>query len=479
MHRSAIATAFVIAALGSLTLATSASATIINVNTQDDEYGTNIDNCSLREAVQAASTNGDYFGCPAGQTTEDEIRLLAFGYQLTRANPVGTNPSPDDNQEGDLDLSGPTKIVGIDSSFVITHSIEANDIDRIIEFDGGGGTDPHLRLEDLVLTEGNAASGDGAATDAVNAGDGGAVLVSSPNDDALAVEDVQFIANHAPSDGGAIKLTHNASISDSVFRDNTADGDGGGIELHGSPFGGVTLQRNAWIGNDAGSDGGAISVYDNDGTEAIGPFIQSSTLSGNTAAGRGGAVLFESNSALPGDGAIFRFVTVVGNSAGAGNAAVQVARADGDVDSIGAIYSENSPVNCLIANPSGLDGSDNIDSGATCGLTTGNLPNTDPVLAPLSTASGGTWVHRLYVGSPAINLVDMFCIPTFDQLHVDRSTEPCDAGAVEGAIAKPVNPPVVPAGPTGLRAAALKKCAKIKNKKKKKRCKRRARKLPV
>jgi hypothetical protein len=46
-----------------------------------------------------------------------------------------------------------------------------------------------------------------------------------------------------------------------------------------------------------------------------------------------------------------------------------------------------------------------------------------------------------------------------------------------------VEPPVAPAaaaaGPTGQRAAALKKCAKIKNKKKKKKCKKRARKLPV
>ncbi len=41
-------------------------------------------------------------------------------------------------------------------------------------------------------------------------------------------------------------------------------------------------------------------------------------------------------------------------------------------------------------------------------------------------------------------------------------------------------PPPPVAGPTGQRAAALKKCAKIKkNKKKKKKCKKRARKLPV
>ncbi len=43
----------------------------------------------------------------------------------------------------------------------------------------------------------------------------------------------------------------------------------------------------------------------------------------------------------------------------------------------------------------------------------------------------------------------------------------------------PVPPAATPAAGTGLRAAALKRCAKIKNKKKKKKCKRRARALPV
>jgi hypothetical protein len=45
----------------------------------------------------------------------------------------------------------------------------------------------------------------------------------------------------------------------------------------------------------------------------------------------------------------------------------------------------------------------------------------------------------------------------------------------------PLPPPAAPpaAAPTGLRAAALKKCAKIKNKKNKKKCKKRAKKLPA
>jgi uncharacterized delta-60 repeat protein len=59
----------------------------------------------------------------------------------------------------------------------------------------------------------------------------------------------------------------------------------------------------------------------------------------------------------------------------------------------------------------------------------------------------------------------------------------CSATGVSYAevtpLPPPPPPPVDPAGPTGQRAKALKKCAKIKKKAKKKRCKARARKLPL
>ncbi len=65
-------------------------------------------------------------------------------------------------------------------------------------------------------------------------------------------------------------------------------------------------------------------------------------------------------------------------------------------------------------------------------------------------------------------------------------TSACSSGAfpntirfTHGTPPVPAGPPPAATGPTGLRAAALKKCAKIKNKKKKKKCKKRARRLPV
>jgi uncharacterized delta-60 repeat protein len=58
-----------------------------------------------------------------------------------------------------------------------------------------------------------------------------------------------------------------------------------------------------------------------------------------------------------------------------------------------------------------------------------------------------------------------------------NGTSACSAGLAYAEVTPPPQTPV--AGPTGQRAAALKKCAKIKKKAKKKKCKKKARKLPV
>jgi hypothetical protein len=64
-------------------------------------------------------------------------------------------------------------------------------------------------------------------------------------------------------------------------------------------------------------------------------------------------------------------------------------------------------------------------------------------------------------------------------VHADSA---CSATSVtySEVTPSPPAPPAPPAaGPTGQRAAALKKCAKVKNKIKKRKCKTRARALPV
>jgi hypothetical protein len=83
-------------------------------------------------------------------------------------------------------------------------------------------------------------------------------------------------------------------------------------------------------------------------------------------------------------------------------------------------------------------------------------------------------------GSPAINAGGN--CPATDQRGLYRGgvAGRCDIGAFElGATVSPPPGPAPAAGPTGKRAAALKKCKKKKSKKARKKCKKKARKLPV
>jgi hypothetical protein len=79
-------------------------------------------------------------------------------------------------------------------------------------------------------------------------------------------------------------------------------------------------------------------------------------------------------------------------------------------------------------------------------------------------------------------------LPPAPQPGCESTFNPLTGGAGGFALAHGINlpgtplgalPPPLAAGPTGQRAAALKKCKKIKKKKKRIKCKKRARKLPV
>jgi hypothetical protein len=82
----------------------------------------------------------------------------------------------------------------------------------------------------------------------------------------------------------------------------------------------------------------------------------------------------------------------------------------------------------------------NIDSDGSCNLTDpSDLPNTDPLLAPLGDNGGFTSTHALMDGSPAIDMVANVCPPpAADQRGVPRpqdgdgdSDTKCDSGAFE------------------------------------------------
>ena len=135
-------------------------------------------------------------------------------------------------------------------------------------------------LGDLIITnsifDGNGAGNNGGAGEFGN--DGNITITSST-----------FSNNSGGESGGALYIesdvTGDVSISGSTFSDNASEGAGGAIYVFN--VGSFSVTSSTFSGNSANSGGGAIYAA-NDGSFTI----SSSTFSGNTASAWGGAMYF-------------------------------------------------------------------------------------------------------------------------------------------------------------------------------------------
>lgn len=119
--------------------------TTITVNTFIDDSAPNNGTCSLREAVQAASSDTIVDACPAGSAS-DLIQLAAGVYRLNVSSQVSF-------EFGDLELNGTIQIVGVDSASTV---IDANRAYRALNIIDGNVTlrNLHIRHGFMASTEG-------------------------------------------------------------------------------------------------------------------------------------------------------------------------------------------------------------------------------------------------------------------------------------------------------------------------------------
>lgn len=231
------------------------------------------------------------------------------------------------------------------------------------------------------------------------------------------------------SDGGGIDNRSLLTITDSSISENSARSRGGGI-INCEVGATASLTRSSVIGNSTTEigifkGGGGIYNCQNDSTVNI----VNSTISNNATANDGGGVFIHSGTSE------IRSSTVSANTA--------LAQGSGVVN-----RGASALANTIIAGNLGGDCSGpftslsrNLDSDGTCGLSpaSGDLPNTDPLLGPLTDNGGPTLTHSLLPGSPAIDAIPVAdCIDTdgnpitADQRGVSRPQGPaCDIGAYE------------------------------------------------
>ncbi|MGD2157032.1 MAG: CSLREA domain-containing protein, partial [Anaerolineales bacterium] len=274
----------------------------ITVNTSDDELN-NDNDCSLREAIQAANTNSVVDKCSAGQANPnlDTITFTA----ATNGKPIflaGT-AGEDANATGDLDIldGGDLTIQGNGATNTL---IDGNGTDRVFHICPGGGCANTVTFKGVTIRNGSAGFGGGILNQGstLNVQDstiGGVGAGNTSSDEGGGIENqdgtttldgTTVSANRAEYGGGicnhATLNVQNGSTIGEAGAGNTAE-NGGGIHN----FAGTTTVEASTVISNSATDGGGIYSYS--GTT----MVDASTVVSNTSSDDGGGIYIQDGSA--------------------------------------------------------------------------------------------------------------------------------------------------------------------------------------
>ncbi len=276
-----------------------ASAATIEVTTTSDELNSDGD-CSLREAIEAANTDGAISGCAAGSEA-DTVSLAEGTYAISI--PRGTEPpEASENGTGDFDIKTDVVLTGSGSGTTV---LDGSELDRVIQIGSISQVGPTVNISGVTITNGAAHSGNQfqggggvlsfgrlTLTDVSVRGNNSAVYGGGINNEGpfstLALRNSTVAGNTARVGGGiANGFGAQEDLADSSVRDNVAVEVGGGIWDGGGDE--TSLISVEITGNRAlnGSGGG---VY---GQGSFTLIVNQSTVSTNTAGMFGGGIYAE------------------------------------------------------------------------------------------------------------------------------------------------------------------------------------------
>ncbi|MBL8181421.1 MAG: carboxypeptidase regulatory-like domain-containing protein [Blastocatellia bacterium] len=347
------------------------AATFTVTKVADTNDGTCDGDCSLREAIAAATA-------AAGDDT------IIFSTLFTTPQTIVLSGS-----ELVLGSNGATTINGPGASLL---TISGNNASRIIST----GANVIATLDGITFTAGNGAG-------ALNTGRGGAIYNVGGT---LTITNSIITGNTAANGGGLNNaastgpaVNANLTISNCIVSNNTTPGSGGGMQNFSTSN--VTIDRSTFMGNTSnGSTGGGGGQFNG------GVRITNSTFANNSApVGFGGGmqsngtlgtvltnVTFSGNSSLNGGGGIHRGTTSptfwIRNSIVANNTAAAVPVDVGN--STGGLISEGNNIIGAI--------------GSSTGWIMSDQQNVNPMLGTLANNGGFGMTFVPMAGSPAINM---------------------------------------------------------------------------
>lgn len=465
----------------------------IAVDTNLDDFGSDLTLCSLREAIHAINMIDSFGGCSNADGLANTIIVPAGIYILTL-----TGSFENQNESGDLNVLNDMNIIGAGSASTV---IDANFIDRVFsiiwdvnvsisnltirngftpqagggiynngqltlsgvriesnssDYSGGGiYCNYYIGIDHPSLTIFNSTLYNNYANNVVASGGG-----IANNGGRLSLTGVTFESNHAQISGGGLWSisTYAAQLYRTRFINNGATQYSGGNIFNDGP---MSIDQSIISGGNAGYEGG--NIYSGEYGAGT-PFLQitNSQISGGYAQNGGG---------ISTDGELTVVNTTLFNNYATtwGGAALFAREATGQVildhvtiadnhlltgafGSIYQYYSENPVVihnsildagsEVVCAGVVSSTSSYNIDSGTTCGLLAEaglhNQSSTDALLLANDNYGGFSQTMAIPHYSPAVDAADSVgCVMT-DQRLVSRPIDGngdgiknCDIGAFE------------------------------------------------
>jgi CSLREA domain-containing protein len=364
------------------------SANTITVDTTEDQNHTDLEHCSLREALIAATLDAAYYGCDAGSgadiislpageyTIDSQLSAIESDITINGVDPATTIIQASSCNPVEESCTNDHQLLQIGSSGILTlNNLTLRYWKNVYDLNGGAilnqGT---LNIADSILTNNR-----GLLGGVIKNNDGTISIINSTFSGNIAEKDADLMS------GGAINNTAAGivNIENSTFSGNSAK-NGGAI----FNFGTVEIINSTFSGNTAES-GGAI---DNVGGAVV--TLTNTTISGNT--GTTGAGIHND------DGSFLNFTnTIITNSV-----------TGSDCNNSGLISTNVSNL---------------VEDGSCSAAYSG-----DPSLGALADNGGSTQTHALLMGSTAIDAGNLAACPATDQRGVTRPKgSGCDIGAFE------------------------------------------------
>ena len=449
----------------------------IAVTTFDDELNGDGD-CSLREAIQAANTDGPVDACTPGSGS-DTILVPSGTYILTIP---GANE--DGNQTGDLDIRGDLVIQGEGASSTI---VDGDGLDRVFDIFSG----LELEFSDITATHGYVYNSVGAGvwnwdsditlnrvvlaentvvTGGSGVGGGGLFNSAYYGDASATLNDCLVIDNVGYWQGGIGQAAYTDVRATLVLNDTTVTGNvsesGGGIGSYKyvgavDPKADVQLNNSTVSYNIASTEepqsglGGGIEAWDGE------VWLINTTVSGNyssgtgigDASGLGGGIALVSSASPTTMSLLNSTVTENSSTVGGGGIVTGSYAYTVDITFKNSLVAGNSAPpglgeNCFTYFAGAFNSlGHNLEDYDTCEFDEPtDWPNTDPLLGPLQYNGGPTKTHALLEGSLARDHGDDDACPPTDQRGVTRPQGPhCDISAFEADETPPavtaVSPP--------------------------------------